>query len=1131
MRSTKIIIGPLLAFALIVTLIPRPSFSTAHAQTAQPPARIDPRWLALVEGESFAQRANTQAAAGIGSLHVNLYASAVGESISVIGRVSGAEPISVTVLRAGAIVTAALAGVSPIGDGFLYNAALCCNLRTGDSVRVTQGADVLTLTLQMLNTQVDLGADVIRGNAAPNAALRAVVYATPEQVTPIGVAGTATDIGAYSLSLAGTADLRAGVTGYVLHQVSAVTSIAREFRVAKLRVGTQPNAPFGFVFQGFSSGLMTATLTSGQIATATLEGFTFISTWLPQQFSTLLTDTVRTLTLTLDGQTVAFSPEPLVTSYETPALKVSGKTNPNRDVAAFVRSTWRDKSLPAINIPADGKSRSDSTGNFTLTLPSRLIGEQVLVVQVTSPDGHDTYATIDRDSFSLQLVAPTRTVYNNPYYQSPNISARVLEARTPVTVTLIGPSQLPKSSFTIFSNDDGDLTQRFIPTYQSGLRIDSNDTLLIRTPTRALTIPIPILNASFDAKTSLLTGMGLPVSQIEVVAIVQYATESSPYPEAPPPIISTPSPLRTAGQPPSPGQYPVLIQMPFVVTTTASGVFSLNLAAFPAVAHPSTLNLQMLDSNGNLFWRTINGDPAQTRCPRLRQIEVGGSFVSISTDCPQQYAQAIVRLFGPTGIYRAEMPSVQNFANPNYLISPDGTRAVINPGDVVELNSTTPQTVTVPQLAVILDASGNAVGSAPPGAVVTLTREYLYFSAENFPFEDTGTVVTVTADATGAFRAAIVLRPGEGVAASLPGAENVLFVARATRQGLAAKIGEVNFGVRVKPYEVFSITISSPYTRSVTRFTGIADGAGRAQRYQFVTQTSPDMALRGGETITLAATQGRQTVLSIPALSLQLDGSPPNATIRGPAGTRADLFVQSIDNNGFDSYGPRIFFVRSSITLNASGAGVVALQGLRTEDNLRGFVHINDSAGNSISAQSSATRVSLMINAPCVYVELGNTSATTVTLTLSDAANAVVERHAFPIFGFGQVAFGFTHCFNRSIHIGDTFKVETTEGFVRIVKTPISAVHLDRARKTLTGRALPNRRIQLRDVYELRPNSIPSRATTTNATGDFGFDISDLLPYVNQNLWLDTYDDAGDRIGYQLFAAPYAAYLPVAARQ
>ena len=188
-----------------------------------------------------------------------------------------------------------------------------------------------------------------------------------------------------------------------------------------------------------------------------------------------------------------------------------------------------------------------------------------------------------------------------------------------------------------------------------------------------------------------------------------------------------------------------------IVTATADGTYVANFTSLIDL-DPRALGLvQLVTLEGNSISRGFVASTAQNCIPQLVRANVGGDELTITLD--SDCKPGAMRLRSTNSTLKFEKIYAVGYIATIFYVDgmPDPVR--IEPGDVIELNSTDGRTViTVPALSVNFDPDTNTVtGTALPNTLVRVKLRDINDSA-SFDSVVPAPFITTVADANGSYR-------------------------------------------------------------------------------------------------------------------------------------------------------------------------------------------------------------------------------------------------------------------------------------------------------------------------------------------------------------------------------------------
>ncbi len=1108
----------------------------AAAQAPEPPdvpttdvTALNPRWLQLIRSSSSKSGFAPAQAQSPQTLNVLI------SDRAVAGRVSTGQTVYISHTRGVTLV--ANASIRPLVDGgsFLYATqfpalvfcplnAPCLNpeFEPGDVVQVSQAGSVLTMTIPTLTAASYAKDDVIRGAAPVSQTVSVSWYSASDtslSATRIVTANAERD---YEASFAGSADVRAKDTGFVILTIGANTTAAQQYVAPFMRAQISGSVVTGFVLPNQVLGIqvknMTDTLSSGGYSGPD-GAFTVNLSYNPANVLK-----PGDVVLALAGsQPFSMTLENITARASYSLAQVSGVAPANRSIelALAPGPVSQNSYMTPVYTPTQ-RVTSSATGAFTAAVA--LQPADFGLASVADAEGHQTAARFVLPYLRARMGNAVFNVNGYPTYYDAIPVIGQFDPQTvisaPLTITVQGKSGFLKDIRSAYLvNESGYFAMSL--NYNEGVNgapalLAGGDVVTVASRAGAhMVIKLPTLTAFANPATDGVTGTAPPNAVLQISLGSGYAIPPQPAPTAvpavpaltatPPPFAPTPAPVPCCYYPPA-----AITQ---IVTASANGIFTASFAGLLDVTNQTV---------GEVSWASPEGFVAvqpfrviEYCAPRIGEINLTRQFININQqyNCPSYH----IRLVDANGITKGEY--VLNYATYN-LFFPQP----MLPGDALELTSNGQTTrVVIPGLSVKLDSASDVItGTAPPNsfAQVSLSSSGgTYY--DGIPFGST--YFTATAGASGQFTRSLKdmfdIAPGTIVrmVASSDLYSEPYFVAESAIPWMRAHAYQQYIDVALPEIGPITLTMQSAGVLTSTNFFPSYYGQGfSALRLGLPVNAKP------GDRIIVSS---KQTVISltVPALTAKLDVM--KRTVTGQAPPLSRLRVQVY---GDVTYPYDVSSLSQIVTATASGAFTATFT---TVEKLAstGVLIYQTPDGNEVLLSLGSQRWSVTVGERYVT---GRSVLSTGNITLNlRSANGALKSSAPTYIEQGG---NFSAMFTETVAAGDRLEV-VLPGNVQSFTVPAITARHDLSRNVVEGTARPNVFIKVTfggvpSPYPQYATNATTRLTQADASGRFTLEATG-IPFQLGETGYVTYEDADGNTTNALFQiSGYKRFLPLVVR-
>jgi|GEM_PF-1417151 len=411
--------------------------------------------------------------------------------------VSGAFPvqseeIATTLRGAGGQVKATATTKSSYNGYFtvhLYQNGQPAIITAGDTVEISAGGMLITATVPTLTVQADRAADVISGQAPPNAPLQIYWNSSDSWDWDYHTwTITSTAAGTYTLDLSGEVDLERGNSIQTMytnedgHQIVVTNCIPR----FKAGLGSNQVSVLGPVYAPLTLTLLNTEGAPLYTTTATLNEFGHISVYLYGAAAPVYLETGQTLVADLADEVMTMT-LPYLTAQADPQLDiVSGEAPPGAQLMVSAYNEYYWGNYRAIAATITGTYRVDFSG--VIDIDSNSSGEVVYL----HPDGQRV--TLD---YAVPHVAVT--------LGESHVSG-VAAMPGVVTVTLRDANGTFKGSDVDTASYNNAFNVYLTTAQQQPAPVSGSDEVIIEVAESTMTYTVSTLTAAYNRQTGVLSG-------------------------------------------------------------------------------------------------------------------------------------------------------------------------------------------------------------------------------------------------------------------------------------------------------------------------------------------------------------------------------------------------------------------------------------------------------------------------------------------------------------------------------------------------------------------------------------------------------------------------------------------------
>lgn len=1060
-----------------------------RAQEGVAPADVDPRWLALISADRTAPDRPSEVDSPLaGSLTVNVLV----QDASVAGFAPTGAPVRIVVRRGGAVIASDSVAPVLMDVGWLYTWSAYTvwgfagvGFSAGDVIEVSQGSVTQSFTVSEFVADAYVLSNHLKGKAAANATLVIYLQVALDPTLEYTLTTTTDGSGVFDADLGTVTDLMAGDSGFIQYHLDSARSAAARFVAPRLQVQVGNDLVGGYA--GSRQEVLVRVLSGGSViatgsTVARFDGaFDLCLRYCSgptAAFATLLPG--RQVELTAGDQVLTTTIPVLSALSDLHDQRVSGLSTPGAIVSVLQWSGPLDYgSSNAITFDALQVVTASAEGHYTATVPLQVADYGAAVVH--DAQGHLTYARYAVPH--LRVVLDRRDVSGGLLGGQLDLMSR------PVTLTVVGPSGLPKAEIAASTSSKGLLEtgNANIWFMQSGVRISAGDTISV-TDGEGLSIILPLegISVTADVLTQRISGQG-PVST--TLPINVYGVD--PYPAWPNGYEAT-------------------------VLTDLAGFFGLDLVGARLKAY-SYGTVSWTNPAGHTIVQAFTATPACV--PSFYDVVVGGNTFAVegpgadAIGCGSSVDFSLAPSSGPTK-YAAALPFPYGQFQLE-LTNQQGDAVRFEPGDVLSFrNGSSVITATVPLFQVAADvASQQVTGKAPPGRSVSLIS-YNAFS----PMSSVGPMpkwsYTVVADANGDFRLGVSIEPGDRVEASMTSQAGGTYTAVAVIPAIELSLYESVLVAALPPLSPVSVTVHTSGTVTPTVFSAATNDHGQIRgATPYIQALLPTIVKPGDRVVVEAGAYQRDWLL--PTMTAEVNFA--DSLVEGQAPPDQELTITPFNTS-------------LSLTARSDGAGHYKSYVPASLTQFGFIVTLHTAPGDRLTLGGGSLRWKVMIGSPCLSIQTPLPSMRG-NLTLSDAQGRV--RATQSLTGFGgyllQACFPSDGGTSAEVRAGDRLRLTTDSGDFVYTVPSVTAVH-DPYRGVIVG-TTPSAGFVTLSMDGSWGSSPPSgRTVSVSATGRFGVDIADVTWMPGQQGFLYFTDASGNSVQQYFTLTGYRQWLTIIGR-
>jgi len=1056
--------------------------STAHAQVTtdasqpprptDPPSTPDPRWIALVKGETEAVRAPQ---ALTPTINLNLTDG------YVAGRVALPNPVSITVTRyfseyAEFYSFYFTAQPTPDDDGFFYQAYLRNYnyyyqlISPNDIVQVSQATAAVSLTVPTFTSLAAPISDTVYGTAPLSATLQLYLYSASTETT-FTQTTHANNAGLYQFVVSPTLDLRPRETGYVVYPLAPGQRLFRRFAAPALR------AQLG----GCSLTGVTAPASDVYIKTFDPSGQLVAQSWSQSDGEG---------NFSLDYYywdcNIAYHFEPgyrlrveaAGQVLETPIITLTAQPEVALGQLTGLGPPGQSLALSVINGPlTNSQDEYDHNGDlwraprFQTTFTVAANGQYTVSVPWQNADYGAVFVTpLEGYEFFTRFSLPHLHLYlSNTRWGEHGFTGQITAPFTPLTITVQGPSGFLKGQIPSASTGNGFFSAKEYEL-DNAIRLGSGDVITVSTARGVqVVVPVPPLTAEVQRSSKAVVGQATPNAVLQVT-------------------INFYAPV-----------YPHYGHLTQVVTATATGNYQA-LFALPDSFNQVWGEVSYHTPAGHQLTYSFETPNFSAPCWVDLDVQVGSNRFGISRSsyrCPDTFS---ARLYDASQHLKAEAVWYERefyTASVPVLISPGDRLELVNFSDPIEVFYSR----IIPTLTVQLDAAANVVsGTASPTTMV----DFVYWA--NTPEEGAWENFTQTVSAQGTYSLTLDQRrlaAGDSVRATVR-VENGSFYAIAVVPLVQVNLYQAQVTGWLPPLTPYTFTLAPPTLTTTLVISGSANADGYFTNY--LRHGWQPWPIWPGDRLTLT-TPTYQWQALLPSLSVQVDREQRRVT--GQATPNSQVWVKVM----------RALVHSQWVSTTATGAYTASVDfalGPDARVEVRHFI----APDLQLYLQATPSLWNVTLGSPCVGFQPATLLQGSLHFALRRGETTLEETD-----GYGYSS-QFTACFTRSIQPNDTLGVFPLSGPVTFT-VPAWFAQYDFARQAVFGQVAPNRPVG--SAYQTSIYDLPQfqRQVGAEASGQFGFDVSDLDWRLGETYYVLTIDSQGNYIQQTVTVLGYPLYLPL----
>ncbi len=1065
------------------------STDVTRAQEGVAPVDVDPRWLALLSADRLAfERPNEADSPMAGTLTLNVLV----QDGTVAGFAPTGAPVTIVVRRGGAPIDSGTVAPVLMDVGWLYTWSAHnawefagVGFSTGDVIEVSQGSATLNFSVSEFYADAYVASNHLKGKAAANASL--VIYLQPaldpaQQYTQT----TTTDgSGMFDADLGLTADMMAGDSGFIRYHLDSARSAAARFVAPRLQVQVGNNLVSGYTAP--RQGVLVRVLSGGSLIAAGSTIARFDGAFElclrycsgpTAMFATLLPG--NQVELTAGDQALTTTIPMLSASSDLDDQRVVGLSAPGSNVSVLQWSGPLDySSSHAITFDALHVVTASVGGAYTATVPLQVADYGAAVV-------HDAQGHL---AFARYAVPHLRVVLDRRDESGGLLSGQLDLMSRPVTLTVVGPSGLPKAEIAASTSTNGLLETGSANTWfiQSGVRISAGDTISV-TDQDGLSIILPLqgISVTADVLTQRISGQG-PASATLPINVFGI----DPYPAWPNGYEAT-------------------------VLTDLAGFFGLDLVGARLKTY-SYGTVSWTNPAGHTIVQAFTASP--TCVPSFYDVVVGGNTFAVedpgaaAIGCGSSVDFSLAASSGSTK-FAVELPFPYGQFQLE-LVNQQGDAVRFEPGDVLSFrNGSSEITTTVPLFQVAADvASQQVTGKAPPGRSVSLISANAFATMSSVGPTPKWSH-TVVADTNGDFALGVSIEPGDRVEASMTSQTGGSYIAVAVVPAIELSLYQNVLLSALPPLSPVLVTVHAGGTLTPTVFSAATNDHGQIRgTTPYIQALLPTIVKPGDRVVVQAGSYQRDWLL--PALTAEVNFT--DSLVEGQAPPNQDLTITPFNGS-------------LSVTARSDDAGHYQAYVPSSLTQFGFVVTLHTALGDRLTLGGGSLRWKVMIGSPCLSIQTP-LPAMQGNLTLSDAQGRV--RATQSLTGFGgyllQACFSSDGETSAEVRAGDRLRLTTDSGDFVYTVPSVTAVH-DPYRGVIVGTTPTAGFITLSMGGSWGSSPLSGRTVSVSATGRYGVDIADVTWMPGQLGFLYFTDASGNSVQQYFTLTGFRQWLTIIGR-
>ncbi len=1080
---------------------------------------LDPHWLKLIRGESSKQGLAPSQAQSPQTLNVLL------SDRLVAGRANSGSTVYISHTRGVTVIASAI--VRPIVDGgsFFYASSLpfmaycsregiCYDSQfsPGDVMQVSQAGSILAMTLPTLTAASYARDDDVRGMAPPSQTVSVSWYSARNSSFHAEQIVTATAEGAYEADFAGSVDIYARDTGFVILETGPNTTAAQQYVAPFVRAQANGTLVSGYMLpnQSFSIYVKSVTNTLNPVGASysDSDGSFSFKIGLYEGFA-LAPGSV--LMLDTSSQPFSMTLENISARASYTLAQVMGVAPANRLVQVAVVPgpvPLSDYPVPIYTPTHSVTSSATSFFSAAVMLKPGDFG----AVSVTDAEGNQTFASFVL-TYARARMGNAVFHINTPEvpYLAPFIGQLDVFSE-PLTITIQGASGFIKDIRSAYVwGDTGYFRMNTNNTEGLGLSaplFGSGDVISVQSRLGThISYKLPTLTAEANIATDGVTGTAPPGAELRIRL---GSTDPSQGMSIPTPVPNFAQPNAADIPAPLPfGPIPLITQ---TVTVAADGTFVANFAGRMDI-NTSTL--------GEVEWVSPEGYAAVLPfyahgvcVPRLGYVDLIRSAVGVemftgypnSAYCPQYR----VRLLNAQGIEKGSTPQSSTGTESTFF----GQK--ILPGDTLELLNINQvfARVRVPRFAMSLDPTTDVVsGTILPNT--TLGANVV--NAADFDVNESArsTYFTATAGANGSFSQSLrgVLDVVPGTAIQLRFGSEPIFLFQGAVPWMRAYLYQSRFDAAIANI----VSLSGSFSMTQDTFASLARQAFPITSI-YVTRT-----VAPGDQISVNAAHGT-TTLNVPMLLAKLDVVKNTVTGKAPPNARLRIKVYSTNNSNGSFPNPgRI--ISQEVMVNGTGMFTATFAATETLASTASLFYFAPN-GSEVVLRFGLPHWDVIIGERFVSGRAAS-ACNNATVSLRSANGALKSSSQCMSDESGYFFVSFT----ATVMGGDRLELVQPGETSRFVVPPYSASY-DKLHNLVKGFLIPNTFVQVSLPDALNPYSNVGimRQTQSDSAGRFVLDTTGLPLYLSGTGQVLVGDVEGNTIKIKFAIAGYQRFLPLVFR-